>query len=604
MSPRWSARRSVPVALLAVVLVAGWSYLRPGAGHGDGDPQALRAEPSEDQQQATAAADNPSRVLIFGDSIADQHGSHAAFALEEAGVETELMTLWGQGLFTRDQYDMGATNPDPPDGSMLAAASQVVVEFDPDVVAVYSNHNFWPPYPRDGEGREIRQGTPAFAAMVRSQLAELTRRLTAGGAAVYLVEPVPEGPGETVEDNEIWAGYLAARQELGLGVIEAGDTLASTSGTRVESLLDCTGRDEEVRPHGGLHLTYYGSGVMGTHTARSLAGILGLPPRGIRAPADAPAAMVPLGSGYRLVTCDGGTFAFGPGTGASGPSDLGAERPAGDPVVAATEVPGGGVWAVTAGGRVLAGGGAPRLDDRPRLADGDRAVGIAPTTTGEGYWVATRSGRVEAVGDAPAQGDVAGTGEEVVAIAGTPDHEGYWLVRESGRVAAFGTAGSFGDLRADPPAAGVVDIAPHPGGGGYWILDRAGGVHGFGDARHLGSVEDQPMMRLGEWRAIEDYDTHPVAATEAPTHPVALLPTVSGDGYWVWLGNGAVCRFGDADQHGGIHRAEINQVMLFLGLPYYGEGPCDQDVGFRSLSEAQIDASQDAGDAPLHHDVG
>ena len=107
------------------------------------------------------------------------------------------------------------------------------------------------------------------------------------------------------------------------------------------------------------------------------------------------------------------------------------------------------------------------------------------------------------------------------------------------------------------------------------------------------------MVRLDEYRSLADYTTEPVSPSEFPTDAVALLPTVSGDGYWVWLDNGAVCRFGDADRLGGIHRAELDQVMLFLGLPYYAEGPCAQHVGFGSVSDAQIDASQEAGRAPV-----
>jgi hypothetical protein len=619
--PRWPGLRGAPLALVAVLALLGWSYFQPNQSQEGPEARALRARPSEPMRPRAMASDGPPRVLIFGDSIADQAGSSAAFALEEVGIETRLMTLWGQGLFGRDEYDMGRTNPEPPDGTMMASASHAVADFDPDVVAVYTNHNYWPPYPRDADGQTIEKGSLEFAAMARDQLAELVRRLSSRGASVYLVEPIPEHEGETAADNTIWNSYLSVRRDLGLGVIEAGDAVASRSGARVETMPDCAGRSAEVRPEGDLHLTYEGAGRMGTELARQLAGTLGVPPQGIRAPAEAPATMLPLGTGYRLVTCDGATFPFGVGASAFGRLDLGAARPADDPIVAsALAPPGDRVWAVTAGGRVVEAGGAPLLGDAT-LGEGERAVGIAATPTGRGYWIATSRGGVQAFGDAGALADAdttararsragsearieaaAGTGtgsDRVVAMAGTPDRQGYWLLHESGRVAAFGTARAAGDLRSDPPEAPLVALAPHPGGDGYWILDRAGGVHGFGDAEDLGSAGDQPMVRLDGYRNLGDYDTEPVPPAEFPTDAVALLPTVSGDGYWVWLDNGAVCRFGDADRLGGVHRAELDQVMLFLGLPYYADGPCAQHVGFGSVSDAQIDASQEAGEAPV-----
>jgi SGNH domain (fused to AT3 domains) len=619
--PRWPGLRGAPLALVAVLALLGWSYFQPNQSQDGAEPRALRARPSEPMQPRAMAADGPPRVLIFGDSIADQAGSSAAFALEEVGIETRLMTLWGQGLFGQDEYDMGRTNPEPPDGTMMASASHAVADFDPDVVAVYTNHNYWPPYPRDADGRTIEEGSLAFASMARTQLSELVRRLSSGGAAVYLVEPIPEHEGETAADNTIWNSYLSVRQELGLGVIEAGDAVASRSGGRVETMPDCAGRSTEVRPAGDVHLTYEGAGRVGTELARQLAGTLGVPPQGIQAPTEAPATMLPLGTGYRLVTCDGATFPFGVGASAFGRLDLGAARPEGEPIVASVLAPPGDrVWAVTSGGHVAQAGGAPLLGDAT-LGDGERAVGIAATSTGRGYWIATSQGQVQAFGDAEALAGAdsqiraaAGSGSEgeaaagagsgagrdpVVAMAGTPDRQGYWLLHESGRVAAFGTAADAGDLRSDPPDAPLVTLAPHPSGDGYWILDRSGGVHGFGEAEDRGSAGDQPMVRLGEYRNLGDYDTEPVPPTEFPTDAVALLPTVSGDGYWVWLDNGAVCRFGDADRLGGIHRAELDEVMLFLGLPYYAEGPCAQHVGFGSVSDAQIDASQEVGEAPV-----
>src|SRR4029453_10431832 len=60
----------------------------------------------------------PPRVLIAGDSLADQHGSHAAVALREVGIDVHVASWWGWGLFTRQQYDMGVTVVDQPSNTM------------------------------------------------------------------------------------------------------------------------------------------------------------------------------------------------------------------------------------------------------------------------------------------------------------------------------------------------------------------------------------------------------------------------------------------------------------------------------------------------------
>jgi hypothetical protein len=609
-------RTTVRTAVVGALAVGGWAWVRLDTPDDGEESRALRAVVDEPVAPLAMAGQGPPRVLIVGDSIADQHGSHAAVALRKAGVDTRLTTLWGRGLFSRDQYDMGRPNPDPPAGSMMAAASQAVDEFDPDVVAIYANHNYWPPYARDASGADITMGSPAFRQMARTQLTELVERLSRGGASVYLISPVPDGRGRPVADNPIWSSYREVQQELGLGVIDSGDALATQAGTRVSSLPDCAGRPAEVGPPGDLHLTYFGSGRMGTRTARAIAGIVGVPVSGVTAPTETPVAMLPMGDGYWLVTCDGATFPFGAGAATFADVDLGGGRPAGEPVVAATiAAPGDRAWALTAGGHVLGYGGVPELGDARLAANGERAVGIVSTPSGQGYWLATSTGDVQVFGDAeplagvaaPTDGErVGGSGsgsgtgagrETAVAMAGAPDGRGYWLLWSDGRVTAAGSARFAGDLGDRPPDEPVVGIAAHPSGEGYWLLDRAGGVYAFGAADDHGSAGGQSMVRIRSWRGLDDYETE-AAPASAVTEAVAMLPTVSGDGYWVWLANGAVCRFGDADRLGGLHRAEVDELMLFLRMPYYADGPCDEDVGFGSVARAEIEASQQAAPPP------
>jgi hypothetical protein len=164
-----------------------------------------------------------------------------------------------------------------------------------------------------------------------------------------------------------------------------------------------------------------------------------------------------------------------------------------------------------------------------------------------------------------------------VAIVAAPDG-GYWLATAGGRVAAFGGAPELGDLRQGGAPAPIVAMAAPPAGGGYWLLDGTGRVHAFGGAADHGSANDQPMAVLTEFRSVDDYDVG--RAPAAGTTAVAMLPSPSGAGYWVWMADGAVCAFGDAHPFGGLHRAEVDEIMLYKQLPYYGDGPCRQSVGF------------------------
>jgi SGNH domain-containing protein len=576
---RRTAGELLVAALLVATLVAEWTLLPDGSDDAAGSPDAATAD---------AAAPHRPRVLLVGDSIADQLASHALPALEQAGIDAEVAAWWGWGLLTPAQYDRGTPNPDPPAGSMMAEVTASVDDFDPDVVAVYVNHNYWPPYPTDAAGHEIAYGSPAFTEMVHAQITELVHRLSAGGARVYLVQPVPGREG-TAAHNPIWNGYLDLRAELGFGVINAGDVLTTAADQRLDRTGDCAGEPVELRAPDRLHLSYHGAGMLGTRVARALADIVGVPLQGATAVTEAPAALVPVGSGYRLVTCDGSTFR-GLQTGRSlAAARFDGGRRSGDPVVAATTVGGGERgWVVTRSGHVGSLGRAARYSDVAGLGPGDAAVGIAATASGHGYWVTTTRGAVHAVGDADDVGDLAGqltAGETVVGMAATRDRGGYWLLTSAGRVAAFGSARWLGDLQG-PPGGAVgtpVAIAAQANGDGYWILDRGGGVHPFGTAGQHGSAAGvaHDMLQVLGWDYPDGgFQTEPVDPTFAdPVAAATMLSSPSGAGYWVQLTNGAVCHFGDAAVLGGLHRAQLDNSMRLQGLAFYGQGPCTQQPG-------------------------
>jgi hypothetical protein len=514
------------------------------------------------------------RVLILGDSIGDQHGSHAAFALREAGVDVEVVARWGGSLFTTDQYDYGATLSNPSPESLMARATEAVVDFNPDLVAVYINHNYWPPFPHDAAGDRIVQGSPEFLAMAQTQLRALMPRLTQNRARVYLVEPFPYG-NIPAASNTIWNAYLALQPELGFGVIRAGQVLSTPEGQSFSELVDCAGNPASVEAADG-HLSYFGAGIMGTVTARALAETLGVSLAGTTGPAEPPVALLPAGVGYRVVTCDGATFRFTPTVPSFGGIALGGGRAEGDPVVGATTTSFGRQgWLITRGGTVFPLGGTPHFGNAILSpGTGEEAVGIAAAPLARGYWVATSAGVVQGFGDVEVLGDLAGQGETVVAMTSTPDRRGYWLLTASGRVEAFGSALPFGDLRDTLLASPVVGLAAHPSGQGYWLLDRAGNVHPFGVAQDLGSAANIDFVRVLAFRTRDDWDGEAVPSSTMPTYAIALLSTVSGGGYWIALANGAVCHFGDAPALGGLYLNEVEPMQTFLKWPLYGDGPC------------------------------
>src|SRR4051794_13171753 len=70
-------------------------------------------------------------VLLVGDSVLDQEGSHAAFLLRQNGIDARAVGYWGSSLLTREQYDMGKSRPtaDHPDKvHWLSIATDLIAE--------------------------------------------------------------------------------------------------------------------------------------------------------------------------------------------------------------------------------------------------------------------------------------------------------------------------------------------------------------------------------------------------------------------------------------------------------------------------------------------
>src|SRR5262249_9478719 len=116
-------------------------------------------------------------------------GGAAAFLLRQSGVDARVIAIWGSGLLTVDQYDYGKTKLS---GSWFARAREALARVHPDLIGVYLNHNYWPPFPHDAMGRRITDlRSSAGQRMIRQQARAFITLLRSDGARVFFVAPVP-----------------------------------------------------------------------------------------------------------------------------------------------------------------------------------------------------------------------------------------------------------------------------------------------------------------------------------------------------------------------------------------------------------------------------
>lgn len=487
------------------------------------------------------------RVLLLGDSVMDQQGSHAAFELDQAGVETKTVGLWGSSLLTRDQYDYGKTKVN---GGWLKEATKAIAAFDPDLVAVYLNHNYWPPYPRDAAGKVISGGNGSDAlwsragqAMLHAQTTALITILRARGARVFFVAPIPTGRNHNPNPDPnawspIWHGYLSVLTKMHVPIIDSSTPLQASNGLRAETKPSCTGAKVRVRPVDDLHLTRYGAALAGTALAKSLARIVGVSLDGNGAPGDHTAALVPTpdGRGYWLVGCEGSVFDFG--TAAHLPGARVAIAGHRGVVAAAATPDGKGMWLVAADGTIASVGTAAPMTFRVKPASA--IAGATATPDGTGIVATTIAGSVHTAGTARSYGSLAGRhlNGAVVDIESTRDGKGYWLVGADGGVFGFGNARYYGATGHTSLAHPIVGMAATPDDRGYWQVSSDGSIFAFGDAKDLGNARwTKPGFPF-------------VGATPGPSVDVVAAPGAK-QGYWVVGDTGRVINAGGARGHEG-----------------------------------------------------
>ncbi len=505
---------------------------------------AARATSAPSARPATAP--HP-RVLLMGDSVMDQQGNAAAFALRQAGVDARAEGWWGSSLFTTDQYDFGHTKLT---GGWLQEARHQIDTFDPQVVAVYLNHNFWPPHPHDAAGRRIDDLWSASGqTMIHQQVTTLLAILRSRGAQVFFVTPIPAGTSKSSPDpnvwNPIWHGYLPVLHAFHVPIIDSGRALAGADGYRTEAKPDCTGAPSLVRPPANLHQTRFGASRTGTVDAQVIARVLHVDLHDDVAPGDRTVALVPSPSGgYWLVGCEGSVYRFGAAASINGAHSRVAGH--GGVVGAVATASGHGLWLVTADGTIVAVGDAPRVSfsSRPRA----RLVAVAATAAHTGLLAVDTNGAVLAAGHARALGGIAQLHHApIVGISATPDGKGYWLAGRDGGVFAFGSARFLGSMGGVKLQGSVAGIASTPDGRGYWLVGADGGIFSFGGAQYAGN---------GRWSA-PPYPKNLFTAAPGPTVEIVAAPG-SRPGYWTLTDTGRVTNHGAASGSAGDNNLALN----------------------------------------------
>ncbi len=260
-----------------------------------------------------------------------------------------------------------------------------------------------------------------------------------------------------------------------------------------------------------------------------------------------PAPSAAGGSGYWLVTSEGGVLSFGAA------SFLGSldSTPLNRPIVAAATTPTGqGYWLVADDGGVFSFGDARFHGSTGALRLNRPIVGMASTPTGDGYWLVADDGGVFSFGDARFHGSAGALrlNRPIVGVAATPTGNGYWLVADDGGVFSFGDArfhGSTGALRLASPVTGMARTGT---GAGYTMVASDGGAFTFGDARHHGSV--------------------PGSGSCGPFGAPAIAVTATDGGSWIPSADGRVVPLGDALDHGDAWDQGLRpSVVALVAVP-------------------------------------
>jgi hypothetical protein len=251
---------------------------------------------------------------------------------------------------------------------------------------------------------------------------------------------------------------------------------------------------------------------------------------------------VALGSGYRLVTSDGGVFTFGSARFFGSAGNL----PLASPVVSGASTSSrSGYWLVAADGGVFAYGDAHFFGSAASLPLRSPVVGIEPTPTDKGYWLVTSDGGVFAYGDARFRGSAAAlpSSGSIVDLASTRTGNGYLLLGTDGGVFAFGDA----HFRGGATQTGTTPIAlgAPAGGSDYWVMFANGG-----------------RTELNATRAFLFPTPNPFPTVTSLM--VSMLVTSTAEGLWTASSDGGVFALGNAGFYGNLVHTPHNAPIVAI----------------------------------------
>lgn len=194
-------------------------------------------------------------------------------------------------------------------------------------------------------------------------------------------------------------------------------------------------------------------------------------------------------------------------------------------------------------------------------------VGIKSDPARDGYWGVDSNGNVFNRGDAGFYGTLFTAGQgfpgDACDLAPTPTGNGYWILRTAGlgQVYSFGDAQFLGDPTLVNLVAGLRSNLAPGAGQGYWAFDNTGAVDAFGSANYWG----------GSPGGVIDI--------------VALVPTATGNGYWLIGQDGSTYPFGDAPDVGPLGAAF--DIVGACPVPFgYGLVAADAIGGVYALGDA------------------
>jgi hypothetical protein len=279
----------------------------------------------------------------------------------------------------------------------------------------------------------------------------------------------------------------------------------------------------------------------------------------------------PNGTGYWIVSSDGGVFTFGDARffGSTGGMQLRAS------VVGIAAARGGnGYWLVASDGGVFTFGAAQFYGSLGNLRLNAPILSITPTPSGHGYWLTAADGGVFAFGDAQFQGSATGVSRRpVVAMAASRSGNGYYLLASDGGVFTYGDARFRGAL-VDTNGSPFTGIASSSDGGGYWVVRQSGAVHPFGVA--------------------------PLGDLAGSTHPAVGIAARSTGGYWVAQGKSAPAAA--APSGGGQHPFLVCTRRIESGGNYRAVNPSGTYRGAYQFSRSTWNST--AGHAGRNDLVG